>query len=642
MQSIHRAARPAKAILAAALAFASMPALAQTFTNTVFFGDSLTDSGFYRPFFASAVGPQTALAGKFTTNPGYVWSELFAQHYGYDGSPGWQLGGTGAYVDAAGNNYAAGGARVTQQPGVPPQLPTSLAPTIQMQVSRYLSENGQHVDPGALYAFWAGGNDAFVFQSAVGAGASVSTELPKLLLAAGQEGAIIKDFVGRGARYVMVMALPNGALTPSTIATAQAIAAAFGPAAGQAVLQQAADVTAAYNTTLFGSLAGTRVIPVNTYAFLGEVVGNYSFYGLANATSGACNTALAPIPLCSPATFVAPGVADSYLWADGSGHLTSAGHRLIADYAISMIDGPRQIAVLPVSEAMVGRARAERVAAHLGSKPEADGMRWWGDVRGDSQRYHEPNHFDGFGPTVTFGVDWTAGSLVYGAFAGYGVQKIDFGLRGGDFKQTDATLGGAIGWYGDALWVNGQASYSKLSYDVDRNVRLGPATRTHSGSPDGDNLSLGFSAGWNMEHGKLTHGPVLSVLAQKIQVDAYDEDSTASTALSYPEQDFDSLIASVGWQSSYAINDHVHPYARATFDREFEDAPAEVFAQSRSMPGTLPYAVPGLERDERFGTLLLGVRTTVMGLDANVGVSATVNQAGGNDASMFATFGGRF
>src|ERR1700674_2128563 len=47
------------------------------FSATEFYGDSLTDSGTYAPF-ASGIVPGS---GKYTTNPGPVWSEDLAVHY---------------------------------------------------------------------------------------------------------------------------------------------------------------------------------------------------------------------------------------------------------------------------------------------------------------------------------------------------------------------------------------------------------------------------------------------------------------------------------------------------------------------------------------------------------------------------------
>jgi outer membrane lipase/esterase len=213
----------------------------------------------------------------------------------------------------------------------------------------------------------------------------------------------------------------------------------------------------------------------------------------------------------------------------------------------------------------------------------------------------------------------------------------------GSFSQTDASLGGFAGWTGDSAWVNGQVSYSRLGFDTDRNVHLGPATRTHSGSADGSNLSAAINAGWDFTSGGLRHGPVASVLSQHIDVDGFAEsDPQLSTSLAYPDQRFNSLIGSRGWQASFQANDHLAPYARLTWDREFRRAPEEAFAQAQSIPGTAPYAVPGTGYDRNYGTLLVGARTRLLGLDANVGVSATLAQRNGNDASVFATLGSRF
>jgi outer membrane lipase/esterase len=136
---------------------------------------------------------------------------------------------------------------------------------------------------------------------------------------------------------------------------------------------------------------------------------------------------------------------------------------------------------------------------------------------------------------------------------------------------------------------------------------------------------------------------VIGVLSQQIEIDGYSEsEPSLSTSLAYPEQEFDSLIGSAGWQASYAINEHLKPYARLTYDREFEDAAEQAFARSQSLPGTLPYAVPGLEYDDSYGTLTFGAQTQLFGLDANIGSAVTVGQKGGNHATVFATVGRGF
>ncbi len=609
--------KPVRTLLAAALALAAAPSFAQTYSQTVFFGDSLTDSGHFRPALVQVAGPSGAIIGKFTANPGLVWSEYLADFYG-----------THATSDnQGGTNYAIGGARVgvnttaTLAPGF--TLPVA---SLSTQVGNYLAANGGRANANALYTVWGGANDLF----AVAAGAPATATIGAAVTS--QVG-IVGTLKAAGARYILVPTIPDLGLTPS--ARAQG-------AAAQGLFTQ---LSSNYNNALFGGLAsaGLRVIPLDTFHLFQEVAANPLSFGFSNITGTACQPQITAQSLtCSPGTFVTPNAATTYAFADGV-HPTPAAHEIIADYAVSVLEGPRLIASLPNSASMVGRSRAERVAAHLGGKPAGDGMRWWADGRGDFQRYGGGDHYDGAGPSLTAGVDWASGNLVFGGFAGYGRQALDWGKRAGSFDQRDATLGGFAGWFGDAAWVNGQVSYSKLGFDVDRTVDLGRATRTHSGSPDGSNVSVGANAGWDFGNGALRHGPVVGVLAQRIKVDGYAEsDPTLSTSLAYPDQSYDSLIGSAGWQVSYAISEQLKPYARLTYDREFEDAPEQAFARVQSLQGSGEYAVPGLEFDHSYGTLLFGARTQLMGLDANLGTSVTVGQKGGNHATVFLNVGSSF
>ncbi|HZF96829.1 MAG TPA: autotransporter domain-containing protein, partial [Pseudoxanthomonas sp.] len=127
-----------------------------------------------------------------------------------------------------------------------------------------------------------------------------------------------------------------------------------------------------------------------------------------------------------------------------------------------------------------------------------------------------------------------------------------------------------------------------------------------------------------------------------IEVDGFTEGNPSSTALVYSDQEVDSLIASAGWQASYAINDSVRPYARVTYDRELENPAEQVFAQVQTLPGVAPYAVPGLDLDRKYATVLLGARTRAFGLEADIGLTSTVGQKSGKDVTAFITLGGSF
>ena len=616
--SFNRGAkRPVRSVLTVALITAAAAVAAPAFaagpySQTVFFGDSLTDGGFFRPLLPASVRP---LTGQFTTNPGFVWSQYLADFYGTGAVPN----GNGQ----TGTNYAAGGARV----GINSTGALGPIPSLATQVTNYLAANGGRADSRALFTVWGGANDLFAITNA---GAPATTTITNAVTS---EIGIVAQLQNAGAKYILVATVPDLGLTPAF--------RALGPTA-QA---QGTALTTTYNSSLFSGLAsnGLRVIPLDTFNLIREITASPAAYGFSNIAGTACQPQITANSLtCNPTSYVTPDAPNTYLFADGV-HPTSRAHQILSQYAVSVLEAPRQIALLPHATAVVGRARADRVSSHLAGKPEGDGMRWWVDTRADVQRYDDANSYDGVAPALTGGVDWTSGNFVYGGFAGLGRNFSDFGLRGGDFDQTDATLGGFAGWYGDNAWVNGQLSYSMLRYEVNREVWLGPVKRGHSGSPDGSNLTFGVNAGYNFTDEALTHGPVVSVLAQQIDIDGYAEDQpTLSTSLAYPDQSFDSLITSLGWQANYKINDHLTPYARMTWDVEHEDQAKEAFARSQSITGSLQYAVPGQTFDDSYLTLQMGARTELFGMDANIGASVTTMQGGGNDATLFATFGKQF
>ena len=160
MKQTHRAFKPVRSLLAAALAFAALPAAAQTYTQTVFFGDSLTDSGWNRPALVQIGGPAAAITGKFTTNPTLVWSEWLADYYGTNAASGNQ-GGT---------NWAVGGART----GTDSASALGPIPSIGTQINNYLTATGGHADSHALYTVWGGANDLFAIAGGAPAQATMA------------------------------------------------------------------------------------------------------------------------------------------------------------------------------------------------------------------------------------------------------------------------------------------------------------------------------------------------------------------------------------------------------------------------------------------------------------------------------------
>ncbi|WP_295948966.1 autotransporter outer membrane beta-barrel domain-containing protein [uncultured Xanthomonas sp.] len=601
--------RPLRSLLAAAIVLAAAPAFAQsTYSRTLFFGDSLTDAGYYRPLLPASV---RAVTGQFTTNPDFVWAQYVAEYYGTNAA----ANGNGQI----GDDYAAGNARV----GVANPSALGVAPSLATQASNYLAANGGKADPNALYSVWGGANDLF----AIAGGAPVQATIGNAVTA---EVGIVASLQNAGARYVMVNNLPDVGITPRF------------RAGGAAAMAQGTALATAYNTALFSGLksAGLRVIPVDTFHLLQEVVANPGAYGFTNVTGTACQPQITAQSLtCNPTSYVSADAADTYVFADGV-HPTGRTHELLAQYALSILEGPRTQQILTHSAQMVGRSRADQVAWHVDGRPEADGVRWWGNLRGDMQRYQHGDLYDGMAPAGLFGVDWSRGEWVFGGFGGFGRTDADFGNRGGDYTQDDSTLGGFAGWYGEHAWVNAQVSYTWLSYDVTRKVNLGPATIEHKGSPDGSNLTAALQGGYEFGEGSFKHGPVAAAIWQKVKLDGYTESNPNSSALGYSDRDVESMVGRIGWKASIDAGT-VKPYLQATYDHEFKKN-QEATAWLQTMSDLGEYAVPGINFDRNYASVVLGARTKLWGFESNVGLATTTGQSRAHDTSLFVNFGGSF
>ena len=139
-------------------------------------------------------------------------------------------------------------------------------------------------------------------------------------------------------------------------------------------------------------------MPPHTSPRVHEGSANRGVYGSSNVTGRA--GLVASSLTGSPLAYVRPGAASTYLFADGV-HPTSAAHQMLGQYAISILEGPRLQQILTHSAQTIGRSRADQVSLHQAGRP-ADGMSWWGGVRGDMQRYDHADVYDGLAPAGLF------------------------------------------------------------------------------------------------------------------------------------------------------------------------------------------------------------------------------------------------
>ncbi|NPT61081.1 SGNH/GDSL hydrolase family protein [Paraburkholderia elongata] len=288
--------------------------------QVVSFGDSLSDVGTYAPI-ASAVG-----GGRFTTNPGQVWTQDVAQYYGGTLSAAFTIDITHKLSAQSGLGYAEGGATVA----TPANLYDFLSDVIgnvempaNQQVSSYLTTHGSF-NSGQLVLVWIGANDVLRAGSLPGAAPTVQT-------AASTLAQIVGQIVQNGATHVVVVNVPNVGLSPKGIASAD----------GGANLTQLSQL---FNEDLNAALQADglqgKVILIDSYTWVDQIIANFQANGFAvTNTSQACdptktpdNTAL----LCSPPTYVTSNADQTYMFADDL-HPTTHLHALFAQYVEQQI-----------------------------------------------------------------------------------------------------------------------------------------------------------------------------------------------------------------------------------------------------------------------------------------------------------------
>ncbi len=288
--------------------------------QVVSFGDSLSDVGTFAPI-ASAVG-----GGRFTTNPGQVWTQDVAQYYGDTLSAAFTIGITHQLSAQGGLGYAQGGATVATPANLNDFL-TDVIGNVEMpvnqQVSSYLSAHNSF-NANQLVLVWAGSNDVLRAGALPAAAQTVQTAATALAQIVGQ-------IIQNGATHVVVVNVPNVGLSPEGIASTD----------GGANLTQLSQI---FNNSLNSALQAAglqgKVIQIDSYTWENQIIANFQANGfVVSNTSAACDPAKTPHDtalLCSPATYVTANADQTYMFADNL-HPTTRLHTLFAQFVEQQI-----------------------------------------------------------------------------------------------------------------------------------------------------------------------------------------------------------------------------------------------------------------------------------------------------------------
>jgi len=604
--------------LGAAVAVSS-PAAAQSINQFVGFGDSTIDSGWYRnnivggvPFAGGGTNFNTLFpgavaegAGRATTSPGLMSSELLAGFFGTTAIPSNQPGGT---------NYATSGARNNDVNNPGDGLFTAAVPTV-TQINNYLAANGSVANPNALYLISSGGNNIDFALNNLPANQRVAY----VTQAAKDEVAAVVKLQAAGARYIII---PNLSAAPQGL-------------------------RATYNETLWDGLAAARVnfIPADFNSLRQTIVNNPGAFGFTDTTNPACAPVLPNIDaaalLCatSKAPLVAPNADQTHLLADAAGHFTTKGQLIVADYYYSLVIAPSEISLLTENPV---KSRAATIDLIMNQIPISQrtrgplGFNVW--ASGDVSRLQidRPVGFVGESATptqVTAGIDtMTSGGILLGMAVSAGTKKASFS-QGGSFTQDEFAVSGYTAATLGPLWLNMIGSFGALHYDVNRVVPLGPVLEQNNTTTNGTNMSFSVRTGHNTVVGPVTFGPVIGLTLQSIHVDDFAESGNV-TSLAFSNLYRHSAVGVLGYQASFDFG-RFQPFAKVLWNHEFVANDRLVTASLTSTVAP-SYTMPAVSLGKDWASATAGVS---VGLGKGVtGLASFTGQLGQDRVT---TYGGQ-
>jgi phospholipase/lecithinase/hemolysin len=293
--------------------------------QVVSFGDSLSDVGTYAPI-AQLVG-----GGRFTTNPGQVWTQVVANFYGgtltaaYTGGFGFPL-----TARADGLGYAQGGARVTDPNGIDFKANGTGATTVPVvtQVQNYLAAHTSF-NANQLVLVNGGGSDIRIHANAVAGGSETTTQAAQAVtLAAQQLATIVGQILQAGAKHVVVSNVGNFGISPLGVGSAD-------HGAELTVLTQT--FNAALTSALQAAGIQNQVISVDQFTFTNNTLAALQQNGFTvGNTDTACNLKLLSTQIlvsslfCTPNTYTVSNADQTYMFAD-TVHPTTHMHALFAN-----------------------------------------------------------------------------------------------------------------------------------------------------------------------------------------------------------------------------------------------------------------------------------------------------------------------
>ena len=595
-------------------------------TKFTFFGDSDSDSGFYKHVRSTSTVNEFSSTGVLTIRPGLMWTESIGQKFGVEVLT----------QPIGGNNYAAASSRINTD--VTAGQAGDGAWSLNKQITQYLSTTGGKADPRMLYSLDDGTNDLkpryiggeitggrghVIGQTAKGNGVgdniAIANNEAGIRLLAGDLISEANRLKNAGAKYILIR---------QEIITAPD--ANFAALTGYGFFDAVSSAGAAiFNQEVRNLIRSNNlnVIYTDDLSMAQHIVTNAARYGIThthildNACGGANTYAGNPPASCT----IRPGATTDYLFADSLGHFAPAAQNIFADVVYNLLIAPIQISMLAEVPMQTRSATIGVINNQIPSsfKKNDQTLNFWitESVSRNETNYGKTGVPDSYGVPITGTVGFDmklSPEWIGGISTSFIHTNQTFGSDLGEFTQKETAFSAYTGYKSadDSVWANTIVSYGLISNDIERNVKIGITNQKLTGKNiDSTNTSLAFSGGYNFKNNSglsssIIHGPVFGAKIQKIKVDGFTDNNEnivpAPIQLQFHEQNLTSKIVSAGYQVYYPYSRVIEPFAKFSLDHDFGDTTRKITQNQTSNTDIPSYYIESF-RDKNYASGSLGV-----------------------------------
>ncbi|HWR02592.1 MAG TPA: autotransporter domain-containing protein [Humidesulfovibrio sp.] len=559
---------------------------AADFSQSIVFGDSTQDSGYFRYNTTGSIAVDGAVSAAVSAGatggyvgPGVMNSSTLAAKFGLSLAP----------VGAGSTNYANGGAYSVPLRSSPASAYSSgLFPanvSVSQEIQNYLAAVNGVANSKALYVISSGNNDLIFVQNQTAAWIAANPSF--LRDQATSLAASVASLQAAGARTIVVPNMFNSAVYA-------ALGGDIDPA--NAVLYAR---SVAYGNDRWAALtaAGVRFIPSDLDSVFRFVVKNPAQFGFTPASVLAANSPSGVSAIITTWANITPLQMQTYLFIDGK-HMTTAGQTIEADYDYSLIVAPSQMSLISESVIQSGLARTATIQGQIDQSKQhrgPSGVNVWSSGGAGVQKSKNAKGFpedSGVPLNGSLGVDYQLpDGAIIGAALSAGSQTQGFSSGGGKFEQTAEVLSLYAAYAAGSFWADVVASFGLQQNVINRKVKMGLFTDNNRANADGNSLALALRAGGDIPLGPVTTGPVVGMLLQRAYLNGFTETGTSGvTALSFGSQTRDSAVLQLGWRALLDLGQW-QPFAEAKWNHECAETQRTVNASLTSV-GVASYSMP--------------------------------------------------